>query len=672
VAEDGTLSLAPRPEKAVGVPAEIVWSVAVRNGAAYLGTGSAGRILRVSDEGEVEEFYDTGEMNVHALAFGEGGDLYAATSPRGRLFRITADGEGELVCDLDCVYLWALAIAADGTVYVGAGAPARIYALGADGEARLAAELPAANVLSLSLAESGRLYAGTSANGVVYRVESNGDAHAVCQVSGRSVDCLAVGAEGDLFASASPGGDIWRIPGQGAPELYASSEQGTIYDMSYLPSGDLVAATGPGGLLVRVGTDRRPQIIFRPETGVATAMAEAHGDLYVGSSGPSLLRTYAAAGATAGSIESAVLDPERPAQWGRASWTADIPEGAEVKVETRSGNSPDPDDNWSPWAPTAGGFTMSPAGRYLQYRVLLTAETPESGPLVRQIHLSHRPQNRPPVCQIKDPEANQALTKKHTIKWQGRDPDKDTLVYDLAVSSDLGKTWDDLETGLTEAKHEWDISDEDDGRYLLRVTASDRRSVPDDPRSAEAEAVVWIDNTAPDVVLLRSSVAVDEEGRAVVTGMAIDALCELRGIEYRVDDGKWHSLGLTAVGGSVSEIAVATEPLEPGTHELEVRGFDAAGNHASDTVSITVEEGEVEEAEETGTRPAEADESPPEPGEGEGEATEPAEDSDAVADPEAAEAADQPDGAEAPHAPTGPAGEEGVGELPGMAAGGID
>jgi hypothetical protein len=74
-----------------------------------------------------------------------------------------------------------------------------------------------------------------------------------------------------------------------------------------------------------------------------------------------------------GTYTSAVFDATRLATWGTASWTASLPAGTTVTVQTRSGNTATPDSTWSSWtAVTNGGQVNSPAGRYLQYRVLFT------------------------------------------------------------------------------------------------------------------------------------------------------------------------------------------------------------------------------------------------------------------------------------------------------------
>src|SRR5205807_1706000 len=81
---------------------------------------------------------------------------------------------------------------------------------------------------------------------------------------------------------------------------------------------------------------------------------------------------YRAEPAPEGRFESTVHDAKTVARWGRLRWVAELPTGAEILVETRSGNTPVPDASWSDWAPPrsdpAGQFVASPAARYLQYR----------------------------------------------------------------------------------------------------------------------------------------------------------------------------------------------------------------------------------------------------------------------------------------------------------------
>ncbi|HEY7118252.1 MAG TPA: hypothetical protein VH475_16815, partial [Tepidisphaeraceae bacterium] len=71
-----------------------------------------------------------------------------------------------------------------------------------------------------------------------------------------------------------------------------------------------------------------------------------------------------------GTFTSSVFDAGAIANWLNASWTASLPTGTSIVIETRSGNVATPDGTWSAWTATGtGGSISSPAGRYFQYRV---------------------------------------------------------------------------------------------------------------------------------------------------------------------------------------------------------------------------------------------------------------------------------------------------------------
>jgi len=588
IAGDGRITLGPGRADLAKIPADVVWSLAVRDGNVFVGTGTEGVIYKVSAKGEVSRFLSTGKLNVHALAFDRDGNLYAATSPNGKLFRVTPDGSGKVLYDSESTYLWCIALGPDGTIYAGAGSPARVYAIDPKGKAKTLAELPGTNVLALVRAPSGDLYAGTGDSGVVFRIGVDGTAIAVGQVPSNEVSALALDEKGNLFAAASPVGDIYEMAPGGPVKLYAETEEKQIYGLGLLPGGDLIAATGPNGLLLRIGTDRRSQTAFRPESGIATALTVADGAAYMGSTGPAMVRKLDAVFAATGTLESAVLDADRPARWGHIELAAQTPTGTAVVVETRSGDTPNPEDNWSPWSAAAGGLVASPPANHLQYRLRLSTNDPKLTPVVQQVYIAYRPANLPPAVALKAPGAGERIQKKYTVKWEARDLDKDTLVYDLACSRDLGKSWTNIKEDITDTKFDWDTTPTGDGRVVLRVTASDRQSDPSDPRQDEDTVLIWIDNTPPQVMLFKSSLAVSSDRRAQVKGVATDKLSPIRSVEYRVDSGEWRSLPLAGVDAVASDFAITTDPLAPEKHQLAVRAFDAAGNQGNDKIEAEV------------------------------------------------------------------------------------
>jgi sugar lactone lactonase YvrE len=605
VADDGALSLVPgKSAVEAAIPADVIWCVAARGGAAYAGTGTDGTIFRVSEKGEVSPFFDTHQMNVHALAFDAEGNLYAGTSPDGKLFRIGPDGHGKMVYDSDSTYLWSLVIGPDGTVYAGGGSPGRVYAITPAGQGRVFAEVGATNVLSLALTKEGTLYAGTAEAGLLYRVTPQGAVSVAARAAGASIDALALAEDGTLYFSSTPTGDIGRIRPGGLPEAYASAGQPLVYGLAPLPGGDLVAATGPAGLVMRITGENHSQLIQRPEAGTATALSLSGNDLYLASSAPSSLRHLSLEAPGSGTLESVVLDAERTAHWGKIATVADVPSGTQVQVETRSGNTPDPETEWSGWSAPNDDVIQSPPARYLQYRLTLSSQEAKASPVVREVRVSRQPENRPPAVVLKAPAAGSAISKKVEVKWQGRDPDKDALTYDLELSRDVGRTWKELKAGISEPKYDWDTTKTEDGQYLLRLTASDKRSQPWSPESATDSEVVVVDNTAPALTLFAASVAISSDCRATFTGLVSDKLSPITSIEYRVDGGEWQSIPFHLRDSLTTDFSATTDALSAGERKIEVRAFDAAGNVATDKVTPKVQSGAA--------APAKAEEKAPE------------------------------------------------------------
>lgn len=87
-----------------------------------------------------------------------------------------------------------------------------------------------------------------------------------------------------------------------------------------------------------------------------------------------------------GTFTSSVLDAGAAVAWGEATWTADLPAGTSILIETSSSID---GENWSGWSvATDGGLVASPAGRYLRYRATLTTSDPTVTPTLRSIRLA--------------------------------------------------------------------------------------------------------------------------------------------------------------------------------------------------------------------------------------------------------------------------------------------
>jgi hypothetical protein len=92
---------------------------------------------------------------------------------------------------------------------------------------------------------------------------------------------------------------------------------------------------------------------------------------------------------TSGTLTSSVYDAGQLAHWASATWTATLPTGTTLTVQTRSGNTATPDATWSPYQTVInGGAVASPAGRYIQYVVTFTTTDPSVTPILSDLVIS--------------------------------------------------------------------------------------------------------------------------------------------------------------------------------------------------------------------------------------------------------------------------------------------
>jgi hypothetical protein len=91
------------------------------DGSIYVGSGNEGKVFKIDSAGKIATFFDTTELEVHALALAPDGSLYAATSPDGRIYKIDRSGKGGPFFDPEDKYIWSLALDGQGNVYAGTG-----------------------------------------------------------------------------------------------------------------------------------------------------------------------------------------------------------------------------------------------------------------------------------------------------------------------------------------------------------------------------------------------------------------------------------------------------------------------------------------------------------------------------------------------------------------------
>src|SRR5258706_14892209 len=131
----GQLTLGPVTELVYETSAPFLWSmIAAPDGTLFIGTGNEGKVFRVDPQGKGSLFFDSTELEAHALALAPNGGLYVGTSPDGKIYKVDRSGSATTFFSGDDKYIWALAVDGAGNVYAGTGDKGVIHKIAPDGK----------------------------------------------------------------------------------------------------------------------------------------------------------------------------------------------------------------------------------------------------------------------------------------------------------------------------------------------------------------------------------------------------------------------------------------------------------------------------------------------------------------------------------------------------------
>ncbi|QQS41547.1 MAG: hypothetical protein IPM63_00955 [Acidobacteriota bacterium] len=444
ISNEGTISRSPGLEELADTGQPYIWSTAIdASGNVYLGTGSDGKVFRVTQAGTSSQVADFDELNVSALAVGRDGTVYAGTSPDGKVYRIPSGGAPTVYFEPGEKYIWSLAVGSDGALIVGSGENGRIFRVtsaGAAAQSALMFDSSETHIISLTADANGNVFAGTDPGGFVLRFGQDRKAFALLDSPLREIHELATGNDGSLYAlalgdsvstaSSSPDPEKTETksvtaakPKNAAPAPPAP--QKSKYDLTgaksavyrLLPSGqadiiwrsDSVSAfalyahqTGRG---VMIGTSDKGRIYsVRNEGTESLALQTGEGQvsainvfgnrLFASTSSQGKIFRIGGETNAESRYESPVLNASGNASWGRIWWRGT----GGVQIQTRSGNTESPDETWSDWSRAygnaAGEPVASPGASFLQWRAVFPAGSGDASLL--EVHVSYLPSNIAP------------------------------------------------------------------------------------------------------------------------------------------------------------------------------------------------------------------------------------------------------------------------------------
>ncbi len=644
----GRLTLGPAATALYESNAPFLWTlVTTTDGTLFAGSGNEGQVFRITADGRSSVFFDSEELEVHAIASVPGGGLYVGTSPDGKIYKLDATGKATTFFDPTDRYIWSLAVDRAGNVFAATGDKGIIYKIAPDGKGAPFYQTRATHAISLAFDGQGRLLAGTESPGRVFQIDANGKPFVLLDSSYNEIHQLRVDANGVIYAAAvrgragttgssqpdsgsdagaptpipsvsteitaiaivdsapvtvaggsptppparGPGaGAIFRILPDGASDLIWESRDDTPYDMAFEANGALLVATGNKGKIYRLAGDPyQPTLVTRANAEQVTTLGSSRdGQVVFATANPGKVFRLSADRADRGTYTSDVRDATTVAAWGAMKWQVTAPAGAKVEISTRSGNTRTPDDTWSDWSPAyatpEGSAITSPRARYLQWRAVFTGGR-GAVPLLTSVTAAYLPRNlRPRVTSITihppgtvfqrpfptDPEiagfegdtpdrrataqaqgnptnASPNIGRRSyekgllTFVWRAEDDNRDELSYDVQYRREGETTWKLLKRALSDPILVWDTTSVPNGRYILRIVASDAASnAPATALTGAMESTAFdIDNAPP----LITVTAVRRDGTK--TTIAFDVRDDQSAVlkaDYSLDGNRWQTI----------------------------------------------------------------------------------------------------------------------------------
>lgn len=581
-----------------------IWSLAIlADGAVAIGTGDNGKLYRVSAAGAKPEsslLISTNQTHVISLAVTAQGDLIAGTDPGGLVLRISADGKAFALFDAQLREIHALAPASDGSIYAlalsDAVSTSRPQAAPPAPPSSDPAGTPSTSVTITAIDEAGAPIQPTSA---VQRSRT------------------------DLSSARSA---VFRILPDGAADVVWSSPSVTAFAIApALQPGSVLIGTADKGRIYSVTNDGRDTLLLQSTEGQISSFLIRSGQVYAASSNQGKLLRFGKELVTGGSYESPVRDAKLTATWGRVFWRG----AGNVELQTRTGNGERPDSTWSEWSSAYrnpdGNQISSPRARFIQWRAMLRSSSgAASQTWMEDVSIAYLPRNVAPevlsitalpvgiglqsVVQMQidpnvessglDPSLFGAVAQvpprrlfqrgARSFQWQAEDRNGDTLEYAIYYRSLIESTFRLLKDKLRDNFFTIDGATLADGRYIIKITASDAADNPvGQALSGERlSEPVDIDNTPPAVKAVGQP-RIRPEGVLVVFEVQ-DATGKIKKADGSIDGSPWNPIfpddGIADSG--LERYSLDFAALAPGEHTISLRAFDISGNVG--TLSITV------------------------------------------------------------------------------------
>ena len=615
---------------------------AARDGAIYAGTSPDGRVYRITSDGRAEVFFDPADKYIWSLAVLADGSLAVGTGDNGKLYRVRAAGakpESSLLIATNQTHVMSLAVTTQGDLIAGTDPGGLVLRISPEGKAFALFDAHLREIHALAPASDGSIYALALSDAASTGRQQSSPAPAPQPVEGTgtpttSVTITAIDESGAPIQQPSQPvrsrtdtstarSAVFRILPDGATDVVWSSPSITAFAIvPALQPGSVLIGTADKGRIYSVTNDGRDTLLLQSSEGQIASFLLRANQVYATSSNQGKLFRFGSELIAEGSYESPVRDAKLTASWGRIWWRGN----GNVELQTRTGNGERPDATWSEWSTSyrdpEGTAISSPRARFIQWRA--TLRLAGSGrSWMEDASLAYLARNVAPevlaisslpigvglqqIAQLQidpnvessglDPSLFGAAAQvpprrifqrgARSFQWQAEDRNGDTLEYAIYYRPLNETTFRLLKDKLRDNFYTIDGATLADGRYVIKIIASD---VPDNPlgQALTGERLsepVDIDNTPP---ALRVVAMPQTGGGNRVVFEVDDATGKIKRGDFSLDGAPWTPLfpddGIADSGRE--RYSVELPALAPGEHTVSLRTFDGSGNVG--TLSVTL------------------------------------------------------------------------------------
>ncbi|MEA2708409.1 MAG: hypothetical protein QOF78_1010 [Phycisphaerales bacterium] len=634
-----------------GEGVQYVWSlVRTSDGNVYAATGPNGQLFEINRDGAYSMLLDTDENNLLSLISDGKDTLYLGSDPNGLVYRVNRKTkEVYIVHDAAESEVTALALDKKGNLY--AGTAEAMPQAGEDGEPASATEqigrpeggtsgapiptpphaepkppeVPDPNPGEPDPIPKKLVVFAAPATGSATTKKKNRDAKAQAADDGdKAGERLPTSGPTSVSPTVTapptpPSSDDSGKPREGGNAIYRIDPDGLVTEIFRQPvlvlsmieqDGTLLVGTGSEGLIYQIKPAAQETVVLakvEPKQ-VMSLLPAKDGRILLGLANTGGIAAMTSGFASEGTYTSPVLDASQVSRFGKLRLHGSLPAKTALKVATRSGNVAEPaETGWSKWSDAAPAAEFvpvtAPTARFLQYRLTFTSEDGNRTAVIDDVDVSYQQPNLPPEVKsvkiaTKESQSQQTTSsasppeaRHQTITWEASDPNEDELDYSLYFRRGSTGKWILIKDKLKETTYEWDTRLVADGRYEVRVVASDARSnaIGSGKSASRVSDPLVVDNTPPVIGNLNAR---SGAGEVRIQADAVDRSTTLAAFAYAVDSAdEWQTVlpSDMIADGPEEKLDFSIKELKPGPHQVTVRATDARGNQTMQTIPVTVD-----------------------------------------------------------------------------------